>query len=498
MAGLFQRRIRIALAASAASFAVWACVPGTALDRAAFMTVCRAFINPPYFASGEGRQGAPWKLRGFSSENHVDTAKAPVVISLGDDPNNIFQSSPQSPLDLAVILSNFQRHGVKRPAIAAVLAWDNPDVMSFTSLETKLASFSSVAMAAPLARGAVPETMPAAFRRASIPLEKVVGDATALPIVNRVPVSGVILGGDNCAAGFQAIDSEKAGGKPPMLARWGDRVVFAFPFVAAMQHLSVSPQQVEVRLGEWVKLGPKGPTLPIDRFGRLTMPLPTVKARSTLLAEDLIDAQPGIIPEAEKTLVFLRDDHNAADPATRGFSQNLVSISTAITSDASLGPEVVFRRMETRSEWVLLGLASLILAWLCGRSPFQQTVGYLALTGLCLTSQWVATGSAQLWLPGFAMLAGIGTTAVLSRLLPRKSSEPFSACMAEPVTEPEPAAKPTSPRKSRSAKPVEPSIEIAPPADSTEPVEPPAKTTTPKPRKTAAKKTAQKRGKPKK
>lgn len=493
MAGPFQRRIGIALAASAVSFAVWAWVPGSSLDRAAFTTVCRAFTNPPYFVSGEGGHSKPWRLRGFTDNNSIDPEKAPVVVSLGDDPNNIFQSSPQSPLDLAVILSNFQRHGVKHPAIAAVLAWDNPDMMSFASLEAKLASFSTVTMAAPLARGAVPETMPAAFRRASVPLEKVIGDTAALPVVNRVPVSGVILGGDNCAAGFQSIDSENTGGPPPLLARWDDRVVLAFPLVAAMRHLTVSPQQIEVRLGEWVKLGARGPTLPIDKFGRLTMPLPKVDARMTLLAEDLIDAQPGVIPDAEKTLVFLRDDHSAADSATRGFSQSLASISTAITSDASLGPEVVFRRAQTRSEVVTLSVLALVIAWLAGRTRFQQTVGFISLAGLCLIIQWLAAGSARIWFPGLAAMGGVITATLICRFLPEKASVPVSVLEIESPT--------MIPNKTEAAEPstasenseTVPEASAEPPAKKTQ-----AKTTPAKPRKPAAKKTPQKRGKPKK
>lgn len=498
MAGTLQRRIRIALAASAVSFAVWAWVPGTSLDRAVFSTVCRAFTNPPYFVSGEGKAASPWMLRSFTENDRVDPEKAPIVISLGDDPNSIFQSSPQSPLDLAVILSNFQRHGIQRPAIAAVLAWDQPDMMSFASLEAKLASFSSVTMAAPVSRGAVPETMPAAFRRASIPLENVKGEHGALPVVNRVPVSGTILGGDNCAAGFQSIDSENSGSHPPMLARWDDRVVFAFPLVAAMRHLTVSPEQIEVRLGEWVKLGAKGPTLPIDRFGRLTMPLPRVSARTTLLAEDLIDAVPGIIPDAGKALVYLRDDHSAADPVTRAFSRSLASITTAITSDAGLRPALVFRRAETRTEGLALGVLTFILAWTAGRSRFQQTVGFLSLAGLCLICQWIAAGSAQMWLPGIAALGGIFTAALLCRFLPEKTRLPIS----DSAPEPEPAPKP--PRKSRPAKPAKPLAEeaVPEPAPEEQPEanaeKAPTKTTPPKPRKTAAKKTPQKRGKPKK
>lgn len=498
MAGPFQRRLWIALAASAVTFAGWTAIPGTALDRAAFTTVCRAFTNPPYFVSGRGTREAPWNLRGFTTENEVDPEKTPVVITLGDDPNNIFQSSPQSPLDLAVILSNLQRHGVKRPALAAVLAWDNPDVMSLATLEAKLGAFESITMAAPLARGAVPDSIPAAFRRASIPLDKVAGNTADLPVVNRLPVSGTILGGENCAAGFQCIDSEKPGEFPPLLARWDDRVLFAFPLVAAMRHLAVTPDQVEVTLGQWLKLGPNGPTLPIDRFGRLTTPLPHAEPRATLKAEDLIDAAPGILPDSEHALVVLRDDRSAADSATKLFSQDLTPVLSAITFDAGLGEPVSFHRPAVWREALILGFILLILSWISGRSRFQQTVGFLTVTGILLIAQWIGTGAANCWLPGIAALGGTLAAGLLSRFLPEA---------APPVHAPEPVAVPAeaapavhapdpvsivteaTPKKTRRTKP-SPVEEEAPPM-----IEVPEKAPAnkePKKRAPAAKKTARK------
>jgi hypothetical protein len=482
VAGPFHRRFRIALAAGAVSLAAWAWIPGTSLDRAAFNTVCRAFTNPPYFISGGGSHASPWSLRGFTTGKRVDPEKAPVVISLGDDPNNIFQASPQSPLDLAVVLSNFQRHGVKRPAIAAVLAWDNPDVMSLSSLEAKLGSFESITMAAPLARGAVPELIPAPFRRASISSEKVAGDITALPIVNRLSVSGAILGGENCAAGFQSIDSEKPGGPPALLARWEDRVVFAFPLVAAMQYLTIAPDELEVKLGEWVKLGKNGPTVPIDKFGRLTSPMPRVEPRTTIKAEDLIDAAPGILPDSERAMVVLRDDHSAADSATKSFSNLLTPMLSAITFDGGLGDPVAFRRPPASKEWMFLGVNLLLLAWISGRSRFQQTVGFLTISGLVLIAQWLGAGAANCWLPGIAALGGTLAAGLFARFLP------VAAPVVSAPEPPPPVAEPP-PKKVRSKKPT-PAPEEPPPAVEA-PVETPA-VKEPRKRAPAAKKTARK------
>jgi len=205
----FHRRLRLLLV-SAAALVVWIVAPGTGLDRAAFTTVARSLVNPPLFVSGNGTRADPWKLRAFSPDSKSDRRNAPVIVALEDDPEGFFQSSPPAPIDLAVIFTNFHRLGAKKAAAAAVLAWETPDPIGLAALEKSLARFDSLVMAAPLSRGAVASAMPRAFRRASIPLSAVRGDTSSLPVVNRVPIPGVILGGQNALAGFSVLEAEAA------------------------------------------------------------------------------------------------------------------------------------------------------------------------------------------------------------------------------------------------------------------------------------------------
>ena len=167
------------LGAVATAFLAWMWLPGTAIDRVAFTAVARGFANPPFFIAGNGSHASPWKLRTFAAKNLTDKRQAPVIVSLGDDPDGFFQSSPPSPIDLAVILSNFQRLGAHQAATAVVLAWESPDPIGLAALDKALSRFDSLVMAAPLARGAVPEQIPPAFRKASVPLETLRGDPSA-------------------------------------------------------------------------------------------------------------------------------------------------------------------------------------------------------------------------------------------------------------------------------------------------------------------------------
>ncbi len=464
MAGTFQRRLLVPLVSAAAALACWITLPGGRLDRAAFDGVCRGFANPPFFVTGEGSRENPWSLRTFAAAPRTDAADAPLIVSLGDDPEGVFQSSPPSPIDMAVVLTNFHRLGVKQAAVAAVLAWDQPDPIGLMALEKALGRFDSLAMATPLARGAVPDLMPPAYRRASIPIERVSGDTSGLPVVNRIPIRGLILGGERTAAGFQTLDSEKPGGPPPLLAVWEDRVVLAFPLVVVMQRLGLEPGHLEIRLGEYLKLGADGPTLPMDRFGRLLLPARGLRARPVIAAESLIDAREGLIPADAPRPVILRDDRSDAEPSTRAFSAALAGRVAMIASDSGLSDTEVFKRLSTMGEGIALALVVAAMGLLGNLRPFRRHIGFLVVAAVCVAAQFLAAGMGNLWLPGLAGLAAVLAAFVTARhrpAPPRVGKAPAVApVVPEPaavppadVTEPPVSRQPDAPKKKEPVKP---------------------------------------------
>lgn len=464
MTGKLHRRFKILLAAAATALMSWIFLPGTALDEAAFDWVARSFANPPFFTAGSGSHRAPWRLRTFSSGEKPDKHQAPVIVSLGDDVEGFFQSSPPSPIDLAVVLTNFQRLGANKAATAAVLAWDAPDPMGLAALDKAISRFDSLVMAAPLSRGAVPEQMPAAFRKASVPLSAVHGDASLLPVVNRIPLPGVILGRENTSAGFQTLDSEAQTKAPPLLARWEDRVVLAFPLVVALQRLNLAPELMEIRLGEYLRLGAKGPVFPIDHFGRLSMPLPRVSPYAEIAAEALIDGGEELFPKQAPDPVILRDDRSAAEPATRTFSKRLPALVAALASDSGLASAREFPRLKAGVELLLLALLAAGLAVIGSEKSFGRGITLLAIAGTGVGAQLLAAAIGGIWLPGLPMLAAFVVAVAVSHLMPeeplapavtiaaplRPRKPPVSEPLPEPVKE-EPAApvKARPPRKKR-------------------------------------------------
>lgn len=442
MTGSLQRRFWVLLASAAAAFGVWKFVPGTDLDRTAFTTVAAGFVNPPLFVEGQGTHAIPWKLRSFSSETKPDKRQAPVIVSLGDDLEGFFQASPPAPIDLAVVLKNFQRLGAKKAATAAVMAWETADAVELTAFESSLDGFDSLVMAAPLSRGAIASAMPPAFRRASIPLSAIPGDSSGLPVVNRVPVQGVVLKGKNATAGFSVLDSETASGFPPLLARWEDRVVFSFPLLTVLQRLDLPPEGMEIRLGEYLKLGANGPIVPIDEYGRLALPLKPISAYTEIPAQALIDGGDDLFPKQAPDPVILRDDRTAADPGTRAFSRMLSATVAAIASDGGIAPSRSYPRLARDWEFGILGGVAVFLTLFCGLSNFSRNLGAIVLAVGCIGAQWTALGMASVWLPMIPALAAIAATVVVSMMVairvPVGARIPELATEDEPTPEPEP------------------------------------------------------------
>jgi hypothetical protein len=415
VSGLIHPRLRLPLCAALAALAAWLLVPGSVIDRALFGLVARSRANPPFFITGDGSFQKPWQLRTFASVQRPDTGSAPLIVSLGDDAGAFFQSSPPSPIDMAVILSNFQRLGATKAATAAVLAWDAPDPIGLAALDKVLGRFDSLVMAAPLTRGAAAEPLPEAFRNASLPISHVRGDITALPVVNRIPLTGVILGRENTRAGFQSLDFEAASRFPPLLARWEDRVVFAFPLLVALQRFDMPLEGMEIRPGEFLRLWPQGPVVPLDRFGRMTAEPGNLSPYAEISAELLIDGGDELFPKQAPQPVILRDDRSAAEPATRRFSAELPATIAAIASDTSLVPARSFARFTLCQEIVLLAVWIAGIALVSRLAAYARQITYSALAAFAIGAHFIAA-SQGVWLPALAALAAVVVAFVVSRI----------------------------------------------------------------------------------
>lgn len=436
MGHVFHHRLPVFFAALITGFASYGLVPVTGLDRLIFSGVMRGFAAAPFAVAGKGTHASPWELTSLAKGSKADSCKVPMVVSLGDDPGGVFQSSPPSPVDVAVILKNLQRLGAKQMGLATVLAWDNPDPIALKSLEIVLSAFQMVLQAAPLSRGTTRQAMPSAFRRASLGPKAIEGDIAALPLINRLAVSGVIFGEGGALAGFTSLDEpESASNRLPMLARWEDeeRVVLAFPLLAELVHADLPVDGMHVKLGEYIQLGPDAPRVSIDKAGRMLRPTVAVSSPPEILAEMLIDGEAGLLP-ATPGLIVLRDDQSSVPRATRNFSGSLAAVMTTIGAGSGLGQMPRCGRLSAGWEASLLLLVASLFTLMLGWPQLQRYLGLGILAAACVSAQWLAVGMAQIWLPGISLLASIVAGEIVRALAwPEPRGARPLAAMPEPA-----------------------------------------------------------------
>jgi hypothetical protein len=443
VSGPVQRGFCVLLVSAAAGFSVWKFGAGSGVDRAAFGMVAGGFANPPLFVEGQGTYAVPWTLRTFALEAQADRKKAPLVVGLGDDVAGFFQSSPPGPIDFAVVLKNFKRLGATKVTSAVVLAWENPDAVEYVALERSLKAFDSLVTTAPLSRGAVAAPVPQEFRRASVPFESIRGDGSALPVVNRIPLPGVVLGGEKALAGFSVLESERPSRLLPLMARWEDRIVFSSALLAVTQRLDLDLTDIEIRPGEYLKLGPGGPVVPINRFGRLSLPLSSLPGYAEIPAEVVIDGENGLFPAEAVAPVILRDDRTVAEPATQAFSRSLSAAVAILSSSEGLAPSRAYPRLPAEWETGILGAVVAVLGLLGGAGSSKRHVGALALAGVFLAAQWIGFGMASVWLPGIPVLAAIASAMVVARLLGKEKPPvlPVPEHLPPPQEQPAPVVR---------------------------------------------------------
>lgn len=466
----FQRWLLVPLGAVIAM--ALATFAGRDVDGALFRGFVHGLANPPFFIEEVSDSStAAFRLRTLAS--HAAKSSRPaewVVVALEDDPDGIFQSFPHAPVDVALVLRNMERHGAKRVAVGAVMAWENPDPFGLIALNNSLDRFDEVVTSVPLTRGATAEPLPAAFRRASLAPEVVVGDLTALPVVNRPAIADAVLGNDNSLAGFTSIEPSTRPEQPPLLARWDDRVVLAFPLLAALQQRGGGHDDLEIRLGSHIRAGgAAGWVIPIDSSGRLAVPAASADDGRVIPAGVFFerDFEPGDEGETLPEAWLLRDDRSTIERVFRGHSTRLVPVVAAITEEAGLGESRVFHRLPFSANLMVMAGWVLLLSALGRIGGFAMDVGVVAGVAGWAFLQWTGFALASVWLPGVPALAA-AVVAWLVAKTSRQAAGPARVDIPSPVVESDATDHPDQPKESEVLTAVE------------------EKTTT---RKTAAKKT---------
>ncbi|MBB5352520.1 hypothetical protein HNR46_002766 [Haloferula luteola] len=195
------------------------------------------------------------------------------LLTLEEDPEGWFEAMPPPPSDVAVVLARLHGAGLSHLGFGYPLQWEEPDVLALQAMRGVMDRFDGLVLGFPLKDSTAGEPVAAPFLRASIDEDRVSGDVTELPVVNAVRGVAPELGGRRTLAGFTRLESEKEESERTyLLARWGDRVVFSLPLALEIARLELPFDEVDIEVGQVIRLGANGPRIPIDFRGRARLP----------------------------------------------------------------------------------------------------------------------------------------------------------------------------------------------------------------------------------
>jgi hypothetical protein len=285
-----------------------------------------------------------------------------------------------------------------------------------------------------------------------LPVSRVDGDFRSLPIVNQLAVANASLGRTRAVAAFTRLDSEQAPvfddpAQPavvPLLARWDDRIVFSLPFAATMVRFSVAPDDLTIRPGHEIRLGARGPVIPVDLHGRTTVPA-LADPLPALGADELIDPdrkEEAMAPPDPAPLI-VRDDRTRLTPDDKETSRRLADVLVALAAMPRGGNAVVLARPHTAVELSLLIAVALAGGALVGLRKDLSRVGALAglIAGMPILLLLLARF--HVWQPAIATcitpLAG-SLTAAVQMFLRRDAVGTNSVLTTQAVPAPVPSA----------------------------------------------------------
>lgn len=404
------------------------------IDRQALGALAGMLDPAQLRIDGPGSHDEPWMRRVAIPP----TTTAPRFLGIDDDPDQWFSSSPLSPVDHALIFARLREAGHRVIGVGHLMAWDEPEPLAIAALRKQLDRLDAAVLALPLARGAGAEPLPAPFLRMSLAESAVDGDVSALPRVNRLAVADAELGGERGLAGFSLLENESdpGDGRQPLLARWNDRILFAFPLAVEIAALGLDPAEVTIEPGKRIRLGGGGPVFPIDEFGR-TPVAPGAAAIDIPAARLISEEHP--IPVAGGVLLT-RDCRSGLAAADKAWSDGLAGIVHTLRAAPRFGQPVELRRPEPLVELSLVALLAFLATWASRLRPrLGRIAASLLVTGSgALLLHHFATRQ-NAWLPPLAMLCpgliALGLSFRRGETAPPPAPAKLAADSAEPATE---------------------------------------------------------------
>lgn len=401
----------------------------------------------PSAFTGDGSPDQPWQRW----KSKPTPANEPVaLLSIDADEGSYFSASPPAPADCVIIFKRLSDAGHRSIGCGYLMAWEEPDPLAMTALRMQLDRFDAAVLGLPLSRGAAGEPLPSAFLRLSVEASQVEGDISSLPQVNKMAAPKAELGGQRTKAGFTLLENElPAKDSQPLLARWGDRIVFALPLASEIAALGIDPADVKISLGHEIRVGLDGPVIPIDSFGR-----GAIAAGAEVVdtpAWKLISEDRPVAPAASPLL--LRDRRLDLPERESQWNDSLPGLARAIRSAPHYERPLTLHRLPVLAEMALILVIAFFAAWATWiRNVFWRILAVVLAAGFAIELLYLLSAHRNLWLPPLPVASMCVASLLLSLYLER-SKQP--AVNPRPWESPDfqPPVRPAEPEPATPARP---------------------------------------------
>lgn len=331
-------------------------------------------------------------------------------IDVTDDPDRLFEANPPSATDWAAILDTTRKSGIPTIAIDHPLSWEDAGEISLRLLDHQISVFDRAVLCVDLRRSPNSQALPSYLRRNAIPVDKLTGNQSELPRVNRVSVPPSATGAPNVIYAFRILENElqhhddgSTGPAPPYtFAIWDKFLIPSFPIALAMAQFDVQPGDVRIELGHHIRLG-DGPIIPVDSVGRLRAPL-GVPPRFPFTTAEAIETDPGTtaeilaggIPDGG---IFI--DADAGVPVPWDSPARLLRTASTLDQLPRPGPVSPHPRLPLWAEILLFATLAILAAIFLPFTRFNRFIafGLLALGSLVVLAGILDLSPNHTWTP---------------------------------------------------------------------------------------------------
>ncbi|NWK56220.1 hypothetical protein HW115_11410 [Verrucomicrobiaceae bacterium N1E253] len=357
---------------------------------------------------------------------HPEQSKPIQRLLITDDPERIFESSPPSPLDYAVMLEHLHDRGYRHVLLATHMSWDreqdyedakddglegfDENLLSIHALNTKLALFEQSAIGFPVTRGAQDQTIPEPLKRSLIPYAQVSGNHQLIPMVNQVPLPSQVQGGPHTLGGFNRIESSPSSSDTtPLLAHWSqDGLIPSLALLAIMQAHNVPPEELHIDCGKRIILGHDGPHIPIDEYGQTPAPDPGSSALGrkpapATIAHELITTREKdqgsnkLEQSTASAMVLIMAKGAIASQINLYDEEHLAQLPILCETLPTPGEDTCYQRLPFSLELALIVGLSLILCRYLTLSPYYRHLAFTLTIALLMIAVLILVETRHQW-----------------------------------------------------------------------------------------------------